>query len=241
MNNHIKLENVSVLFETNTRKNPINKGLPNLFSKSEKIYVNALDNINLKIEQGERVGIVGLNGAGKSTLLRVMAGIYRPQLGSVFVSGHVNPMFELATGVELEMTGWENIILRGQLLGISHDEIHKIAPEIGEFTELGEFLNYPVKTYSSGMFARLAFAVSTAIKPEILLLDEIVGAGDLRFEDKAAMRMKNLLEQGSIIVFTSHNMHLIKMYCERTIWLEGGTIKMDGKTDEVIKSYLGSK
>lgn len=241
MNNHIKLENVSVLFETSAKDNEAPTGLSRFLNNSKKVHVNALNDINLTIEQGERVGIVGLNGAGKSTLLRVMAGIYRPQVGKVSVSGHVNPMFELATGVELEMTGWENIILRGQLLGISHEEINKLAPEIGEFTELGDFLNYPVKTYSAGMFARLAFAVSTAIQPEILLLDEIVGAGDLKFEDKASQRMRSLLEQGSIIVFTSHNMHLIEMYCERTIWLEQGKVVMDGTTEEVIKNYLGSK
>ncbi|MFH6955648.1 ABC transporter ATP-binding protein [Pseudoalteromonas sp. XMcav1-K] len=235
------LENVSVEFETTSKEATASKQRFNFFNRPKKQVVKALNNISIEINEGERVGILGLNGAGKSTLLRVMAGIYRPHKGKIQINGHVNPMFELATGVEFEMTGWENIALRAQLLGINHEKIPEIVPVIGEFTELGEFLNYPVKTYSSGMFARLAFAVSTAIDPEILLLDEIVGAGDLQFEDKAAKRMNELIEKGSIIVFTSHNMHLLEKYCERTIWLKKGEIVMDGDTPNVTKAYISSK
>lgn len=236
---YIKLENVFVSFQTEAKENE--HGKKRFFSKTEKKVVNALNDVSFTIHKGERVGIIGLNGAGKSTLLRVMAGIYRPHSGNVDVVGKVNPMFELATGVELEMTGWENIILRGQLLGIPYEKIVEMAPSIGEFTELGDFLNYPVKTYSAGMFARLAFSVSTSIEPEILLLDEIVGAGDLQFEDKAVTRMKSLIETGGITVLTSHSMHLIEMYCDRAIWLESGHVRMDSDSETVIKEYLNSK
>ena len=162
----------------------------------ESYRVEALRNINLTIKQGERVGLVGLNGAGKSTLLKVMAGIYPPTAGKVEKRGHICPMFEFATGFEMNQSGWDNIRIRGLLLGMSPDEIEAKLPEIAEFTELGEFLSYPVRTYSSGMFIRLAFAVSTSINPEILLLDEVMGAGDIRFAEKAKRRMVEFMEQG---------------------------------------------
>jgi lipopolysaccharide transport system ATP-binding protein len=206
-------------------------------AKPQSYRVEALKDINLDINQGERVGLMGLNGAGKSTLLKVMAGIYPPTAGRVERRGHVCPMFEFATGFEMNQSGWDNIRIRGLLLGMSPKEIESKLQEIAEFTELGEFLSYPVRTYSTGMFIRLAFAVSTSINPEILLLDEVMGAGDIRFAEKAKKRMFEFMEQGKILVFSSHNADLLGTFCERTIWLNKGQVVADGPTAEVTSMY----
>jgi len=203
----------------------------------QRYRVEALKGINLDINQGERVGLMGLNGAGKSTLLKVLAGIYPPTAGLVERRGHVCPMFEFATGFEMNQSGWDNIRIRGLLLGMPQDEIESKLQEIAEFTELGEFLSYPVRTYSSGMFIRLAFAVSTSINPEILLLDEVMAAGDIRFAEKAKKRMVEFMEQGKILVFSSHNTELLSTFCERTIWLDKGQVVADGPTKEVTAIY----
>lgn len=205
--------------------------------KLQTYRVDALKHITLDIHQGERVGLIGLNGAGKSTLLKVLAGIYPPTAGTVERRGHVCPMFEFATGFEMNQSGWDNIRIRGLLLGMSPKEIEAKLPEIAEFTELGEFLSYPVRTYSTGMFIRLAFAVSTSINPEILLLDEVMGAGDIRFAEKAKKRMVEFMEQGKILVFSSHSFDLLGTFCERTIWLNKGEIVADGPTAEVTAMY----
>lgn len=199
--------------------------------------IAALQGINLEINHGERVGLIGLNGAGKSTLLKVMADIYPPTSGTVSIQGHVCPMFEFATGFEMNQSGWDNIRIRGLLLGMSPEAIEEKLPEIAKFTELGNFLDYPVRTYSSGMFIRLAFAVSTSINPEILLIDEVMGAGDISFAEKAKRRMFEFMEQGKILVFTTHNFSLLNDFCTRTIWLHKGQIVADGPTDEIVKQY----
>jgi lipopolysaccharide transport system ATP-binding protein len=206
-------------------------------AKPQRYRVEALKDINLDINQGERVGLMGLNGAGKSTLLKVMAGIYPPTAGGVERRGHICPMFEFATGFEMNQSGWDNIRVRGLLLGMSPKEVESKLPEIAEFTELGEFLSYPVRTYSTGMFIRLAFAVSTSINPEILLLDEVMGAGDIRFAEKAKKRMFEFMEQGKILVFSSHNADLLATFCKRTIWLDKGRVVADGPTAEVTEMY----
>ena len=205
----------------------------------QRYRVEALKSINLEINRGERVGLVGLNGAGKSTLLKVLAGIYPPTAGLVERRGHVCPMFEFATGFEMNQSGWDNIRIRGLLLGMTKQEVESKLPEIAEFTELGEFLSYPVRTYSTGMFIRLAFAVSTSINPEILLLDEVMGAGDIRFAEKAKKRMVEFMEQGKILVFSSHNFDLLQTYCSRTILLDKGQLIADGPTNEVLEMYQG--
>lgn len=206
-------------------------------AKPQNYRVEALKDINLEIHHGERVGLIGLNGAGKSTLLKVLAGIYLPTEGCVERHGHVCPMFEFATGFEMNQSGWDNIRIRGLLLGMSPEEIESKLNEIAEFTELGAFLSYPVRTYSSGMFIRLAFAVSTSINPEILLLDEVMGAGDIQFAEKAKKRMFEFMEQGKILVFSSHNAELLGTFCERSIWLNKGQIVADGPTGEVTEQY----
>jgi len=237
----IHLENVSIRFEGQRDGGGIKDWLVSRFTgpkpKDTQYSVDALRNLNLDIGHGERVGLIGLNGAGKSTLLKVMAKIYPPTSGVARIRGHVCPMFEFATGFEMNQSGRDNIRIRGLLLGMSPAEIEEKLPEIAAFTELGEFLDYPVRTYSTGMFVRLAFAVSTSVNPEVLLIDEVMGAGDIKFADKAKRRMFEFMEQGKILVFASHSPELLKSFCERTIWLESGTIRMDGDTSEILDNY----
>ena len=209
-------------------------------NKETSYELRALHSINLDIQAGERVGLIGLNGAGKSTMLKVMARIYPVTTGNATIIGKVCPMFEFATGFEMNQTGYDNIKIRGTLLGMHRSEIEEKMREIAEFSELGKFLDYPVRTYSSGMFVRLAFSVSTAVNPEILLLDEVMGAGDKDFSHKAQMRMHTFMEQGKILVFSSHAPDLIREYCDRVIWLEKGQIKMDGTTKDILKHYTQS-
>ncbi len=203
-------------------------------------FVDALRGVSLDIRAGERVGLIGHNGAGKSTILKVMAGIYPPTAGAARTVGHVCPLFEFATGFEYNRSGWENIRIRGMLLGMSPDEIEEKLPEIGEFSELGEFLDYPTRTYSSGMFIRLAFSVSTAVNPEILLMDEVIGAADLSFTEKANKRMLEFMEQGKILVYSTHSLELLNDYCTRVLWLDHGTLRADGPTADVVRQYRES-
>jgi len=199
--------------------------------------VSALRDVALKIERGERVGIVGFNGAGKTTLLKVMCGIYAPSAGRVVVDGDIACLFELATGFEMEATGWDNILTRGLLLGLSRAEIRDRVREIADFSELGAALDRPLKTYSSGMFVRLGFAVSTAISPDVLLLDEVIAAGDQRFHEKARRRLEDMVARASILVLVSHSMETVRQMCTRAIWLNDGCVKLDGSAAEVTDAY----
>ena len=199
--------------------------------------IHALCSVSFTIHAGERVGIIGPNGAGKSTLLKVLARIYPPHKGEVKVEGHVCPLFEFVTGFEMEATGWDNIRTRALLLGMSAKEIEGKIEEIGQFSDLGEFLDIPVRCYSSGMLLRLAFATSTAVDPEILLLDEVMAAGDAAFIERARARMNALMERASIVVFASHNLDLLPSFCERTVWLDHGQVRLDGSTREVVRAY----
>jgi ABC-type polysaccharide/polyol phosphate transport system ATPase subunit len=201
------------------------------------VRVEALRDVTLHIGRGERVGLLGLNGAGKTTLLKVLAGIYPPTSGAARIQGHVCPLFEFATGFEMDYSGWDNIRIRAMLMGMRPEEVEGRLQEIADFSELGDFLNLPVRTYSAGMFVRLAFAVSTAINPEILLLDEIMGAGDIRFAEKARRRMLQFIEQGKLFVFASHSLDLVRALCTRVLWLEGGRVRMDGPANDVIQAY----
>lgn len=228
MNIYIKLTNACIDFEL---EGP-------LFSKKKKF--RALDKINIELNEGDRLGLIGHNGAGKSTLLRLMAGIYPTTQGHCDTQGHICPMFELATGFEMELTGWQNIRIRGMLLGMTSQEIESKLDDIAQFCELGNFLNQPVKTYSSGMFVRLAFAVSTSFEPEILLLDEVVGTGDAAFYLKAKKRMDDFIDKGKLLVFTSHSMDLIKYYCNKVAVISGGKIIMIDTPERSIDAYLNS-
>lgn len=200
--------------------------------------VHALKNINLDIHDGDRLAIVGHNGAGKSTFLRMVSGIYPPTSGTLEVDGRISGMFEFATGFEMEQNGWDNIYLRGLMLGETPDSIISKMPEIAEFSELGSFLNMPVKYYSSGMLIRLAFSVSTSIQPDILLLDEAIAAGDAAFLEKANKRMHDLMDSSRILVLVTHNMYSAVELCNRCIWLEKGEIVMDDSPQAVTSKYL---
>ena len=202
--------------------------------------VHALRDLSLTVRDGERVAVIGHNGAGKSTLLKMLAGIYPPASGMLLVQGRISSMFELATGFEMESNGWDNIYLRGLMLGETPNSIQSKMREIAEFSELGEFLNIPVKYYSSGMFVRLAFSVSTAIAPDILLLDEVVAAGDAAFMEKASKRMGELVDSSKIMVLVTHSMESVRKMCNRCIWLERGQIEMDGTPDNVTSAYIRS-
>ena len=200
--------------------------------------VRALRDVSLDIVAGERIGLIGPNGAGKTTLLKVMAGIYPPQAGEVHVEGRVCPLFEFATGFEMDATGWDNIRTRALLLGMTARQIEEQIEEIGRFAELGEFLDVPVRCYSSGMLLRLTFATSTAVEPEILLLDEVMASGDASFIQRARARMDQMMERAHIVVFATHALDLLPKICERTIWLDHGRIVLDGHTADVVSAYL---
>jgi homopolymeric O-antigen transport system ATP-binding protein len=223
--------------------NPLtDRSLQTLFRtlRQPKRRVDALKGVDLEIRKGERIGLIGPNGAGKSTLLKVLAGIYQPTAGEARIAGHVCPLFEFATGFEMDLSGVENIRIRGMLLGMSRREVESKLPEIGEFSGLGEFLSYPVRTYSLGMFVRLAFSVSTAVNPQILLLDEGIGAGDLEFAAKAKRRMLSLIERGEIVVLASHSLPDVADLCPKTLWLDRGTVRAFGSSPDVIAAYRAS-
>lgn len=206
--------------------------------EQENSEIHALKNINLALGDGDRLGIIGHNGAGKSSLLKLIAGIYPPTSGRCAAAGRMACLFELATGFEMEATGWDNIYIRGLMLGETPKSIHNKKQDIAEFSGLGKYLDVPVKYYSSGMFIRLAFSVSTAIEPEILLLDEVVAAGDAEFLSRAEKRMKELMNKVRILVFVTHSMDTLRDFCNTCIWLEQGTLRMKGNTAEVSRAYL---
>lgn len=206
---------------------------------NQHMVVSALNNISAVFEHGDQVGLIGHNGAGKSTFLKLLAKIYEPTRGNMLVDGHISPMLDLMPGMESECTGYENIILRGTLLGLSRKEIKDQIQDIAELTGLGDYLAMPVRTYSSGMMVRLAFAISASIKPDILLIDEIFGAGDATFMQKARAKMVSLLNQSSIVVIATHDNALIKEFCNKAVLLESGSIKYIGNVDRAIEMYQG--
>lgn len=206
---------------------------------SGRVLVKALQGINFEISEGERVGLLGHNGAGKSTMLRVLSRVYTPQSGEAHIEGRVTSLIDISLGINPEASGRENIHVRGTLLGLSKAEIAEKFDEIVEFSELGDFIEMPVRTYSSGMHLRLAFAVSTVLKPEILLMDEWLSVGDESFRTKAEERLTNLVDSAKILVIASHSRELIEKTCTRAIWMEHGQVKMDGPAAEVAAVYFG--
>lgn len=207
---------------------------------SKQVVVRAIDHLDLQIKHGDRVGLIGHNGAGKSTVLRVMSGIYEPTSGSVSVEGETASMFNIGFGMDQDASGWENIILRGMYLGFSRREIEARCQEIGDLTGLGDFLDMPLRTYSAGMSTRLAFAISTAISPDVLLIDEGIGAGDAAFITQAHERMRKFIGEAGILVMASHSNDLLMSWCTEGIWMEHGRIRMRGEIKTVIKAYKAS-
>ena len=201
------------------------------------IIVKAIDDLSLTLESGDRLGLIGHNGAGKSTLLRVMAGIYPPTAGTVDVQGKTVPLLDIALGMDDQSTGRQNIRLRGLLLGMTDAEIRRKTDEIADFTELGDYLDLPLRTYSSGMRVRLAFAISTAVEADILLLDEVLGVGDVSFQEKANRRLQELHDRAEIVVLAIHSADVIRKTCNKVLWMERGRLRMLGAVDEVLDAY----
>ncbi len=206
---------------------------------SGRVIIRAIENLSLTIKDGERVGLLGHNGAGKSTLLRLLSGVYEPSIGRAEIKGEIGSLIDVSFGIDPEASGRENIYLRGALLGLTRSEIKSKLEEIIDFSELGDFIDMPVRTYSSGMHLRLAFSVSTIIRPEILLMDEWLSVGDEGFRVRAEARMNELVESTHILIIASHSRELILETCNRVIWLEHGKIRMDGPPDLVTQAYFG--
>jgi len=210
------------------------------FAKNKKFYQEfwALKGVDLTVKKGETVGIVGKNGSGKSTLLQIIAGILQPTSGRFETHGRISALLELGAGFNPEFTGMENARLNASIMGLSRDEFHEKLPDIVEFCGLGEFLHRPVKTYSSGMFVRLAFAVAINMNPDILIVDEALAVGDVRFQRKCFRRLDELKEKGVSILFVTHSTDSVLKYCDRAIMLDEGELKMTGTPKQVVQTYL---
>lgn len=204
-----------------------------------RVVVRALEGLSFTLRDGDRVGLLGHNGAGKSTLLRLLSGVYVPSQGSARIDGEIGSLIDISLGIDPEATGRENIYLRGALLGMNKAELAERLEEIIAFSELGDFIDMPLRTYSTGMHLRLAFAVSTTVRPQILLMDEWLAVGDENFKHKAEERMRTLVQSTNILVIASHSRDLILETCNRVLWLEHGKIRMDGPAAEVVAAYFG--
>lgn len=225
---HMNNDKIMSLKEFVTRK---------LTGKLEYTDFTALDHVSFTVHKGENLGLIGHNGAGKSTMLKVISGILKPSEGNVYIEGNVVPMLELGAGFDFDLTGSENIYLNGAILGYSEEFLNSKYDEIVAFSELGKFIEIPIRNYSSGMLARLAFSVASVVEPEILIVDEILSVGDADFQEKSKRRMLDLMGGGTTVLFVSHSTDQIREMCERVVWLEHGKIRMFGSADEVCNAY----
>ena len=242
----IKVNNVSMKFNLGIEKNfSLKLFFINMFkprkNKPKKEDFWALNDVNFEVKKGEVVGFIGSNGAGKSTLLKVIAGVMKPTKGSVEVHGNICPMIELGAGFDMELTARENIYLNGAVLGYSKEFIEEKFDEIVDFSELREFLNVPVRNFSSGMTARLAFSIATVVNPEILIVDEILSVGDIAFQAKSEAKMKNMIGGGTTVLFVSHALSQIEKICDKVVWLEHGKVVKIGPTKEICDEYRESQ
>lgn len=236
----IKANNVSMKFNLGIEKNfSMKQAFINILTrkKTKKSYFWALDNVSFEVKKGEVIGFIGNNGAGKSTLLKVVAGVMKPTSGNIEIGGNICPMIELGAGFDYELTARENIYLNGAVLGYSKEFIDKKFNEIVEFSELQDFLDAPVRNFSSGMVARLAFSVATIVDPEILIVDEILSVGDIAFQAKSEAKMKSMINGGTTVLFVSHSIDQIKNLCNRVVWLEHGKVRKVGSAKEVCEEY----
>ena len=239
MDSIIQVNQVSMSFRMDKNKTTSLKEwmVTHLLGKQQYEEFHALSNVSFDVQRGEIIGIIGRNGAGKSTLLKVISGIYKPTKGTVVTAGRVAPMLELGSGFDPELSGHDNIFLNGAILGFSEEFLKSKYDSIVEFSELGEFIHMPIKTYSSGMMMRLAFSVATLIEPEILIVDEILSVGDASFQAKSKARMLNLMSSGTTVLFVSHDLGQIRDMCDRVIWLEHGTVLEVGSAEKVCSAY----
>jgi len=203
----------------------------------DRIVINALCNVSFELVDGDRLALVGPNGAGKSTLLKVLAGVYEPTVGRVMASGTITSLFDMVPGMDVEDTGYESIVTAGLLLGLKRNAIEKAIPEIERFSELGEYLSLPIRTYSTGMITRLGFSLATTLKPDILLVDEGIGAGDARFAERASAKMKDFIGTSNILVLASHSEELIRSLCNKAALLQSGRIVAIGIVDDILQKY----
>jgi lipopolysaccharide transport system ATP-binding protein len=209
-------------------------------SVNPMIEVRALQDVCMEFHEGERIGILGHNGAGKSTLLKVLAGIYPPSEGQRLVEGRISSLFDIALGFEMDATGWENISFRGYLQGETPQTVRAKLQAIADFTELGNFLDMPVRYYSAGMMVRLAFSIATAIEPEILLVDEVLSVGDMAFQEKARERMREMIAKAKLIVLVSHDLINLAQLCDQAVWMDHGRVRQIGPAAEIIDAYTAS-
>jgi ABC-type polysaccharide/polyol phosphate transport system ATPase subunit len=210
-------------------------------ARRSRVVVKALNGVSLTLGEGDRLGLVGGNGAGKSTLLKVLAGVYRPVSGRVLASGRITSFFDLLPGLDAEDTGYENIVTGGVLLGMTRAAVESKVPDIEAFSELGEYLALPVRTYSAGMMARLGFALATAVDPDILLVDEGLSAGDARFAERAQRRLQELVDRSSILVLASHSDAMIRAWCNKAALMVAGQVRLMGEVDAVLDAYHGRR
>ena len=242
----IKVDNVSMRFNLGIEKNfSLKLFFINLFKprkkKEKKPDFWALKDVSFEVKQGEVVGFIGSNGAGKSTMLKVIAGVMKPTNGKVEVHGNICPMIELGAGFDMDLTARENIFLNGAVLGYSKKFIEEKFDEIVEFSELRDFLDVPVRNFSSGMTARLAFSIATVVDPEILIVDEILSVGDMAFQAKSEAKMRSMIGGGTTVLFVSHSLAQIQNLCDRAVWLEHGQVIKTGPAKEVCEEYYKSQ
>jgi len=238
----IRLNNVSMKFNLGIEATSIKETFISLFDKKRRKRKDrnefwALKNVNFEVKKGEVVGIIGSNGAGKSTTLKIVSGVMKPTEGTVEVDGVISPMIELGAGFDAELTARENIFLNGAILGYSKKFLEQKFDEIVEFSELKDFLDVPIKNFSSGMTAKLAFSIATIVNPEILIVDEILSVGDMRFQEKSKKKMMEMINGGTTVLYVSHSLQSIRDLCSKVIWLEHGQIVMAGKADKVCDAY----
>ena len=238
----IKVEHVTVKYKMlNDRISSIKElVIQKIKGKLKERFFVALDDVSFNVERGDVVGVVGRNGAGKSTLLKIVSGIQKPTEGKVTLGGRVVPMLELGAGFDMELTGKENVYLNGAVLGYSKEFLDRKYNEILEFSELGDFIDMPVRNYSSGMVARLAFSIASMVEPEILIVDEVLSVGDENFQKKSKNRMVELMGGGTTVLFVSHNIDQIEEICNKAVWLDHGHVVMTGPSKEVCEKYRTS-
>ena len=239
----ISVKNVSMQFNVASEKVDNLKEYAMRLIKRQLFFESfwALNDVSFDMYRGDTLGLVGLNGSGKSTLLKIVAGVMKPTKGSSEIHGTIAPMIELGAGFDPDLTGRENIFLNGAVLGYSKKFMESVYDEIVDFAEIGNFIDTPLKNYSSGMQARLGFAASTEIKPDILIVDEVLGVGDYRFQQKCEKRIQELMAGNTTVLFVSHSLEQVQRICKRALWLDHGVVKMDGPAAEVAKAYHAQK